>query len=61
MEKPPQSFQLILSDRDGLGRLTVDLESFFEFSFSLADELQELLIRFGKGPGLHEEFRNSPA
>jgi len=46
MERKPESFQLILANGDGLGRLTVDLECFFEFSFSLAHELQALESKY---------------
>lgn len=46
MESKSQSFQLILSDRDGLGRISVDLETFFEFSFALAEELDAIVRRW---------------
>lgn len=41
--------RLILCDNEGVGRITVDLEAFFEFSFSLAEDLQDLVAR-------HEQF-----
>ncbi len=41
--------RLILCDNEGVGRITVGLEAFFEFSFSLAEELQDLVAQ-------HEEF-----
>jgi hypothetical protein len=41
--------RLILCDNEGMGRITVGLEAFFEFSFSLAEELQDLVAQ-------HEEF-----
>ncbi|NLX55942.1 MAG: hypothetical protein GXY58_12595 [Planctomycetaceae bacterium] len=43
-EASPQ-VRLILCDNEGLGRLSVGLESFFEFSFSLAEDLQDLVAR----------------
>jgi hypothetical protein len=41
--------RLILCDNEGMGRITVGLEAFFEFSFSLAEELQDLVVQ-------HEKF-----
>jgi len=41
--------RLILCDNEGLGRITVGLEAFFEFSFSLAEDLQDLVAH-------HKEF-----
>ena len=41
-ESSPQ-VRLILCDNEGLGRITVGLEAFFEFSFWLAEELQDLV------------------
>ena len=35
--------RLILCDNEGVGRITVGLEAFFEFSFILAEELQDLV------------------
>ena len=35
--------KLVLCDNEGVGRITVDLESFFEFSFWMAEELQDLV------------------
>ena len=35
--------RLILCDNEGLGRITVGLEAFFEFSFSLAESLQDVV------------------
>jgi hypothetical protein len=35
--------KLVLCDHEGMGRISVDLESFFEFSFWLAEELQDLV------------------
>ena len=36
---------LILCDNEGVGRITVGLEAFFEFSFWLAEELQDLVAQ----------------
>jgi hypothetical protein len=41
--------RLILCDNEGLGRITVGLEAFFEFSFALAEDLQDLVAQ-------HKEF-----
>ncbi len=35
--------KLVLCDHEGTGRITVELEPFFEFSFWLAEELQDLI------------------
>ena len=35
--------RLILCDNEGTGRISVSLEAFFEFSFWLAEELQDLV------------------
>jgi len=35
--------RLCLGTRDGLGRIHVETESFFEFSFWLAEELEDLV------------------
>jgi hypothetical protein len=35
--------KLVLCDHEGLGRISVDLEPFFEFSFWMAEELQDLI------------------
>jgi hypothetical protein len=37
--------RLILCDNEGLGRIAVGLEAFFEFSFSLAEDLQDLVAK----------------
>ena len=37
--------RLILCDNEGVGRITVGLEAFFEFSFSLAEDLQDLVAQ----------------
>jgi hypothetical protein len=38
-----QSAKLVLCDKVGLGRLQVELEAFFDFSFSLAEDLEDLV------------------
>ena len=38
--------QLALTDAGELGQIVVDLESFFEFSFWLAEELEDLVARW---------------
>jgi hypothetical protein len=40
--------RLVLCDTEGLGRLTVGLEAFFEFSFALAEDLQDLVAQHKK-------------
>lgn len=35
--------QLVLVDHNGLGRIHVDMEAFFDFSFWLAEELEDLV------------------
>jgi hypothetical protein len=37
------SKQLVLGDRSGLGQVHVDIEAFFELSFWLAEELEDLV------------------
>ena len=37
--------RLVLGDRNGLGQVHIDLEAFFEFSFWLAEELEDLVSR----------------
>lgn len=39
----PSSKQLVLGDRSGLGQVHVDVEAFFELSFWLAEELEDLV------------------
>ncbi len=43
---PRIPMQLVLTDRYGGGRIVVDLEQFFDFSFSLAEDLQDLIDRY---------------
>ena len=35
--------RLVLTDERGLGKIQVDMESFFEFSFWIAEELQDMI------------------
>ena len=44
--KSPQEVKLVLSDNEGVGRISVDLEAFFGFSFWMAEELQELVEKW---------------
>jgi hypothetical protein len=37
--------KLVLCDNEGIGRVTVDMEPFFEFSFWMAEELQDLVFQ----------------
>ncbi len=41
-ESTPQ-VKLVLCDDEGMGRIAVELEPFFEFSFWMAEELQDLI------------------
>ena len=41
-----QKTQLVLTNRQGLGQILVDVEAFFEFSFDLAEDLQDLVQRW---------------
>ena len=38
-----QKTQLVLTNEHDLGQISVDMESFFEFSFDLAEDLQDLI------------------
>ena len=35
--------KLVLCEHEGMGRISVELEPFFEFSFWMAEELQDLI------------------
>ncbi len=35
--------QLVLTDERGLGKIHVDMDAFFDFSFWMAEELQDLV------------------
>lgn len=39
----PSSKQLALGDHSGLGRIYVDIEAFFELSFWIAEEIEDLV------------------
>ena len=38
--------KLVLVDHAGLGRVRVDMEAFFEFSFWMAEELEDLIAKW---------------
>lgn len=38
--------KLVLVDHAGLGRVRVDMEAFFEFSFWMAEELEDLIAEW---------------
>ncbi|MBC8352346.1 MAG: hypothetical protein H8E66_10180 [Planctomycetes bacterium] len=38
--------KLVLVDHAGLGRVHIDMESFFEFSFWMAEELEDLVAKW---------------
>ena len=40
---PTPEVKLILCEHEGMGRISVELEPFFEFSFWMAEELQDLV------------------
>ncbi|MHB8968980.1 MAG: hypothetical protein ACYC3X_02765 [Pirellulaceae bacterium] len=42
---PSPQVKLVLCDNEGMGRITVSLDSFFEFSFWMAEELQDLVAQ----------------
>ena len=45
-EKTPPVLELVLTKNDGLGRIAVDMQAFFDLSFELAEDLQDLLQRW---------------
>lgn len=45
-EQSPATLELVLTQNDGLGRIAVDMQAFFELSFDLAEELQDLVDRW---------------
>jgi hypothetical protein len=45
-ESQDQNTKLILSGSNSLGRIHVDTEAFFELSFWLAEELEDLVARW---------------
>jgi hypothetical protein len=44
--KTPEKLQLVLTENDGTGRIAVGMEAFFEFSFDLAEDLEDLVTRW---------------
>ncbi|RPH76875.1 MAG: hypothetical protein EHM80_13715 [Nitrospiraceae bacterium] len=44
----PSSRQLVLGDRSGVGQVRVDIEAFFELSFWLAEEVEDLVRMWQK-------------
>ncbi|MCO6456870.1 MAG: hypothetical protein J5I93_16350 [Pirellulaceae bacterium] len=46
----PGSTRLALTNSQGLGRLEVDLEAFFAFSFDLAEDLEDLVQTYRPKP-----------
>ncbi len=42
-EKSTQPTQLVLTKDAALGRIKVDMEAFFDFSFWMAEELEDLV------------------
>jgi len=45
-EKSPNTMQLVLTNDSATGRITVDMEAFFDFSFWMAEELEDLVQRW---------------
>lgn len=43
--KSTSPVKLVLCDSEGIGRICVGLEPFFEFSFSIAEDLQDLVAQ----------------
>ena len=39
----PDALEVVLAEEDGLGRIVVNMESFFEFSFWVSEELEDLV------------------
>ncbi len=48
--KSTSQIKLVLCDSEGMGRVRVGLDAFFEFSFWMAEELQDLVAQ-------HEHWR----
>ncbi len=44
--KSPETLQLVLTADEGLGSIAVDMDAFFEFSFELAEELEDLVAQW---------------
>ena len=45
-ENSAPALQLVLKQNDGLGRIAVDMQAFFELSFDLAEDLQDMVDRW---------------
>ena len=45
-KKPKNSMQLVLTNDSATGRVTVDMEAFFDFSFWMAEELQDMVDKW---------------
>ncbi len=45
-EKPANPNRLVLTNDSAVGRITVDMEAFFNFSFWMAEELEDLVERW---------------
>ena len=45
-EKSANTMQLVLTNDTATGRITVDMEAFFDFSFWMAEELEDLVQRW---------------
>jgi hypothetical protein len=44
--KTPSTIRLALFAQPGLGQIHVDMEPFFEFSFSLSEDLEDLVHKW---------------
>jgi hypothetical protein len=42
----PENLQLVLTAEEGTGKIVVSMEAFFEFSFELAEDLEDLVARW---------------
>jgi len=53
--------KLVLVDHAGLGKVRVDMEAFFEFSFWMAKELEDLIAKWAPvaAPSASRDNRNS--
>lgn len=45
-ENSAPALELVLTRDDGLGRIAVDMQAFFELSFELAEDLQDLVDKY---------------
>lgn len=44
--KSPENLQLVLTAHEGMGQIVVGMDAFFEFSFELAEELEDLVAKW---------------